>query len=70
MLPLVQLTESESITCQELAEHRSYPDSRRRALGLLALASGHSFAGGGSGLAIEPLRSLYNRFESTFSLTR
>jgi transposase len=44
MLPPFELSEPESITLQELAEHHPYPDFRRRALGLLALHKGHSFA--------------------------
>lgn len=43
MLPLFELSEPECLTLQELAEHHPYPDFRRRALGLLALAKGHSF---------------------------
>ncbi|MFM8342246.1 MAG: transposase [Methylomonas sp.] len=43
MLPPFELSEPECITLQELAEHHPYPDFRRRALGLLALAKGHSF---------------------------
>jgi transposase len=43
MLPPLKLTEAECITFQELAEHHPYPDYRRRALGMLALAKGHSF---------------------------
>lgn len=43
MLPPLELTEPEQITLQELAEHHPYPDFRRRALGILALAKGHSF---------------------------
>lgn len=44
MLPPLELTEAECITFQELAEHHPYPDFRRRALGMLALAKGHDFA--------------------------
>lgn len=44
MLPPFELSESESITLHELAEHHPYPDYRRRALGLLALNKGHSFS--------------------------
>jgi len=44
MLPPLKLTEPESITLQELAEHHPYPDFRRRALGILALGRGHPFA--------------------------
>ena len=44
MLPRFELTEPEMITLQELAEHHPYSDFRRRALGLLALANGHSFS--------------------------
>jgi len=43
MLPPLELTEAECITFQELAEHHPYPDFRRRALGMLALAKGHNF---------------------------
>ncbi len=43
MLPPLKLTEAECITFQELAEHHPYPDYRRRALGMLALAKGHPF---------------------------
>ena len=43
MLPPLELTEAECITFQELAEHHPYPDFRRRALGILALAKGHDF---------------------------
>lgn len=43
MLPPLKLTEAECITFQELADHHPYPDYRRRALGLLALAKGHPF---------------------------
>ncbi|CAD6874949.1 hypothetical protein [Methylomonas fluvii] len=44
MLPPFELSEAECMTLQELAEHHPYPDFRRRALGLLALAKGHAFA--------------------------
>lgn len=44
MLPPLELTESECLTLQELANHHPYPDFRRRALGILALAKGHSYA--------------------------
>ena len=43
LLPL-ELTEPECITLQELADHHPYPDFRRRALGILALAKGHPYA--------------------------
>ena len=43
MLPSIELTEPECITLQELAAHHPYADFRRRSLGLLALAKGHSF---------------------------
>ncbi len=41
MLPPLELTEPESITLQELADHHPYADFRRRALGILALGKGH-----------------------------
>lgn len=44
MLPPLELTEAECITFQELAEHHPYPDFRRRALGMLALAKGYSIS--------------------------
>lgn len=44
MLPPLELTEPESVTLKELAEHHPFPDYRRRALGILALAKGHGFA--------------------------
>jgi transposase len=44
MLPPLTLTEPETITLQELADHHLYPDFRRRALGILALGKGHPFA--------------------------
>ena len=44
MLPPLELTDPETLTLQELAEHHPYSDFRRRALGLLALAKGHSFS--------------------------
>ena len=44
MLPPLELTEPESITLQELADHHPYADFRRRALGILALGKGHPFA--------------------------
>lgn len=37
----LELTEPERMTLQELSEHHPYPDFRRRALGVLALAKGH-----------------------------
>ena len=43
MLPPFELSEPECIILQELAQHHPYPDFHRRALGLLALAKGHSF---------------------------
>jgi transposase len=43
MLPPLELTESERVTLQELAEHHPYADFRRRALGILALGNGHPF---------------------------
>jgi len=43
MLPSIELTEPECITLQELAAHHPHADFRRRSLGLLALAKGHSF---------------------------
>lgn len=43
MLPPLELTEAERVTLQELADHRPYPDFRRRALGILALAKGQPF---------------------------
>ncbi len=44
MLPPLELTEPESITLQEFADHHPYADFRRRALGILALGKGHPFA--------------------------
>ena len=44
MLPHLELTEAECLTFQELAAHHPYPDFRRRALGMLALANGHSIS--------------------------
>lgn len=43
MLPLLELTEAERKTFLELSAHHPYPDFRRRALGMLALAKGHDF---------------------------
>jgi transposase len=43
MLPPLTLTEPECITLQELADHHPFPDCRRRALGILALAKGHPY---------------------------
>lgn len=40
----LELTDAERITLQELAAHHLYPDFRRRALGVLALAKGHKFS--------------------------
>lgn len=37
----LELTEPERMALQELSEHHPYPDFRRRALGVLALAKGH-----------------------------
>ena len=44
MLPPEELTEAECITFKEVAEHHRFPDFRRRALGMLALAKGHGFS--------------------------
>lgn len=37
----LNLTEAERTTLEELSAHHPYPDFRRRALGILALAKGH-----------------------------
>ena len=44
MLQPFKLTEPELVTFQQLAEHHPFADFRLRALGILALAQGHTYA--------------------------
>ncbi len=37
----IELTEAERLTLEELSRNHPFPDSRRRALRVLALAKGH-----------------------------
>lgn len=55
----LELAEFERLTLQELSEHHPYPDFRRRALGVLALAKGHSPPLVAEILAVTP-QTVYN----------
>ncbi|MGZ5053781.1 MAG: helix-turn-helix domain-containing protein [Methylobacter sp.] len=55
----LELAEFERLTLQELSEHHPCPDFRRRALGVLALAKGHSPPLVAEILAVTP-QTVYN----------
>lgn len=50
----IELTEAERTTLEELSAHHPYPDFRRRALGILALAKGHKPAVVADVLGVSP----------------
>lgn len=55
----ISLTDAERVTLQELSMYHPYPDFRRRALGVLALAKGHPLPVVADILGVTP-QTVYN----------